>query len=407
MVGVQFRRAGKVYDFSSDGIEVSVGDFVVVNSERGPSLAEVVAIRFLHPDNKIEKKLKPIVRRASLKELGRPARLTPEAVQSFTRQQVEKHGLKMKILHSEVQFGGNKVIVYFSSPGRVDFRELVKDLAGGLKTRIELKQIGARDETKLLGGTGICGREYCCSGFLREFVPVSIRMAKNQNLALNPNKVSGGCGRLLCCLTYENKTYSDLRTRLPPRGARVTVRSTGLTGVVIKSDLLNQIVVLEREQGESIEARVSDLEISTRTLKPTGTIATEGENGLSQEDADAMEWAEGLDLSALSEDFAPRQSSQEKDRSPKKTRPDTVPYNHSRPGRTGRGKELFNPESKNRQSGKSRKGMGRGRQQSSRPPRAPFPEQPVSPTPTEGRSSGAQGKKQIKQQPGRKPGVSE
>ena len=120
----------------------------------------------------------------------------------------------MRIINIEVQFGGNKVIVYFSAPGRVDFRELVKELASGLKTRVELKQVGARDEAKLTGGLGICGREFCCSSWLREFVPVSIKMAKNQNLALNPNKVSGGCGRLLCCLTYEDETYSELRQKL-------------------------------------------------------------------------------------------------------------------------------------------------------------------------------------------------
>ncbi|NRA43830.1 MAG: hypothetical protein HRU09_02625 [Oligoflexales bacterium] len=302
IVGVQFRRSGKIYDFSSEGLSVIVGDHVIVDSDRGPSLAEVVSVRFHHPEEHFEKKLKPIVRVASKKEVNRPARLTPDDVTSFTKEQVEKHSLKMRILRSEVQFGGNKVIVYFTAPGRVDFRELVKDLASGLKTRIELKQIGARDETKLLGGIGICGREYCCSSFLREFVPVSIRMAKNQNLALNPSKVSGGCGRLLCCLTYENDTYSSLRQSLPPIGARVRVPELDQIGKVVRADLLNQVVVLGTDDGGQMEVKVDKVEIIDRHSSQS---KDDPKSSASEElDPDAEQWADDLDLAALTDEVS-------------------------------------------------------------------------------------------------------
>lgn len=303
IVGVQFRRSGKVYDFSSEGLSVIVGDHVIVDSDRGPSLAEVVSVRFHHPQEHVEKKLKPIVRIASKKEVNRPARLTPDEVTNFTKEQVDKHGLKMRILRSEVQFGGNKVIVYFTAPGRVDFRELVKDLASGLKTRIELKQIGARDETKLLGGIGICGREYCCSSFLREFVPVSIRMAKNQNLALNPSKVSGGCGRLLCCLTYENDTYSSLRQSLPPIGARARVPELDLIGKVIRADLLNQVVVLGTDDGGQTEVKVDKLEIIDRHSSHASDDNLQPNTSESL-DPDAEQWADDLDLEALTDEVS-------------------------------------------------------------------------------------------------------
>lgn len=342
VVGVQFRRAGKIYDFLSEGIELRVGDFVVVHSDRGPSLAEVVRLRFLLPGDQEERKLKPVSRKASVKELGRPNRLDPDFVQDFTLKQVRKHKLKMKILRSEVQLGGSKVIVYFSAPGRVDFRELVKDLAGGLKARIELKQIGARDETKLLGGIGSCGREYCCSSFLREFLPVSIRMAKNQNLALNPGKVSGGCGRLLCCLTYENDTYSALRTRLPARGTRIRILSTGQCGVVIRGDLLNQIVVLKGDEGEQLEVKVTDTEVLE------GSVST-ADDALAPEDADAMEWAEGLDLAALMDDVS------------------TLDADTS--GSSGKKQESFRDDESEKQPDREREQRVSGSQRQSRSPR--------------------------------------
>ncbi|MES2744414.1 MAG: regulatory iron-sulfur-containing complex subunit RicT [Bdellovibrionota bacterium] len=260
IVGVQFRRAGKIYDFDAREFPLALGDKVVVETERGPSLAEVKRIQFVESALVNSEALKPITRLASGKDQESAGRLTGEHSEQFTKQKIKDLNLDMRVINVEIQFGGNKVIVYFSAPGRVDFRELVKELAGGLKTRVELKQVGARDEAKLAGGLGICGREFCCSSFLREFVPVSIKMAKNQNLALNPSKVSGGCGRLLCCLTYEDETYSALRQRLLPKGARVRLQE-GILGDVVRGDILNQVMQVELDTGELRTVPISELEV--------------------------------------------------------------------------------------------------------------------------------------------------
>jgi len=281
IAGVQFRRAGKIYDFTCGDVAIQVGDQVVVDTERGPSMARVAIIRYEIGSND----LKPILRKPSKYEIEKPAKVSLEEVITYTRSQINQYELDMKILTADIQFGGNKITVYFSSPGRVDFRDLVKSLATGLKARVELKQVGSRDETKLIGGIGICGREYCCSSFLREFVPVSIRMAKNQNLALNPNKVSGGCGRLLCCLTYEDQVYTDLRKILPPRGTRVRLLGLGGLGDVIKGDILNQLVLVETDDGQQVSVAVSEVEVVSKA---------EGK----QEAQD--DWGGNLDLDALS-----------------------------------------------------------------------------------------------------------
>jgi cell fate regulator YaaT (PSP1 superfamily) len=234
-------------------------------------------------------------------------RLTPESATKIARKLVDDMKLKMQVLQCEIQFGGSKVIVYFSAPGRVDFRDLVKDLATGLKARVELKQVGARDEAKLVGGIGICGREFCCSSFLREFVPVSIKMAKNQNLALNPTKVSGGCGRLLCCLTYENDLYTELRKQLPPRGTRVRAIEEGILGNVLKGDVLNQVVLIEAQDGRYMSIKLKNLEI----VEP-GTGVPE------EQDSEADNWAEDIDLAALEDkpQAKPGQPQQQQQRPP-------------------------------------------------------------------------------------------
>jgi len=260
VVGVQFRRAGKIYDFSAPNTSVKIGDHVVVDTERGASIAKIVTVKYSDKDSYGETGIKPILRVASTKDIDLEGKFNEDKVMSFSRERIARIGLEMRVMKAEAQFGGNKITIYFTAPGRVDFRDLVKDLAGGLKARVELKQVGARDEAKLVGGMGICGREYCCSSFLREFVPVSIKMAKNQNLALNPNKVSGGCGRLLCCLTYENDTYTDLRKRMPPYRSRVKTFD-GLYGDVVKADLLNQVCVIEAEDGQQHTVPVNRLEV--------------------------------------------------------------------------------------------------------------------------------------------------
>lgn len=288
IIGVQFRRAGKLYDFSSGDNDLRIGDQVIVDTDRGPSLAQVARIRFEEASARGDRVLKPILRRATKKELDKKSRLSEDEVTRLTKNQVDQLELKMKVLKSEVQFGGSKVVVYFTAPGRIDFRNLVKELAAQLKTRVELKQVGARDETKLLGGLGICGREYCCSTFLREFVPVSIRMAKNQNLALNPSKVSGGCGRLLCCLTYEDDVYTELRQKIPPRGTKVKIIDRGDIGIVIRSDVLNQLVLVESENGQQNLIAIKDIEVVSKSAQ------LDEDTDLGRE-----EWGDDIDLALL------------------------------------------------------------------------------------------------------------
>lgn len=287
IVGVQFRRAGRIYEFAAGETNLRIGDDVVVETDRGPSLAKVATVRFAYNADS-GRDLKTITRLATRRDLDETRKLTADDAVKFARSRAETLGLKMTVLQSEVQFGGNKVIIYFAAPGRVDFRELVKELASGLKARVELKQVGSRDEAKLVGGIGICGREFCCSSFLREFVPVSIKMAKNQNLALNPNKVSGGCGRLLCCLAYENELYSELRRKLPPRGTRVRSLEDGQVGQVLKGDVLNQIIVIETGEGRLITVPVAQ----TETLE--AGAADQSEDG-----SEAEAWGEDIDFAAL------------------------------------------------------------------------------------------------------------
>ena len=295
VVGVQFRRAGRIYFYSlREKMSVLLGDKVVVDTERGLSLGEVVSLRY----SKSDKRMKPVVRKAThhdpkqrSKNTNKRPRLSNEEMYEFVSTTVRGLELRMSILKVEPQFGGNKVLIYFSAPGRVDFRKLVKELAHGLQLRIELKQVGPRNEAKLLGGIGICGQEYCCSSFLREFLPLSTKMARNQNLALNPSKVSGGCGRLLCCLRYENDTYSALRKKLPSSGDKITIVGEADIdedknhGVVIKTDLLNESLLVEMSDGDRVVIKAEKVKKMTQV----------------QDGAEALaeEWGEDLDLEEL------------------------------------------------------------------------------------------------------------
>lgn len=286
IAAVQFKRAGKVYHFTiREHMTVLVGDMVVVDTDRGLSLAKVVQL-FSEPLG--EKKTKPVVRKATAGDL-KEGRISVAEAHDFVQKKITQLVLEMKVLKVEVQFSGNKVLVYFSAPGRVDFRKLVKEVATGLKLRVELKQVGPRNETKLLGGMGVCGREYCCSSFLREFLPVSTRMAKNQNLALNPGKVSGGCGRLLCCLKYENDNYTYLRRKLPEKGALVQVTSRDFEGTVSKVDLLNEMLLVEGDDNVRLSVAYKDVKV-LRAGGKTRKAATRD---------DAQDWGEDLDLDDL------------------------------------------------------------------------------------------------------------
>lgn len=269
IVGVQFKRAGKIYDFSYQNMNLRVGDKVIVETEWGESIGKIVIVGFYSEEEYKKRELKPILKKLAKREAHKGFHLTCDEINRFAKRKINRLKLDMRVLKTEILYGGNRILIFFSSPGRVDFRGLVKDLAGGLKARVELKQVGSRDETKLLGGVGVCGREYCCSSFLREFVPVSIKMAKNQNLALNPTKVSGGCGRLLCCLTYENEHYKELRLHLPAPGSEVRIIETEEIGFVRKTDLLNQSIQLRlKDNQEAVSYKIKDLEIINHIKYP-------------------------------------------------------------------------------------------------------------------------------------------
>ena len=254
IISVQFSTASKLYDFNAAEIEIAVGDRVVVETERGLSIAQVVRGPVEREAGAAEK-LITIKRKATFEDLAtleRNRQKEHEAFDFCLRRIVER-SMQMKLVRVEYQFDGSKAVFYFTADGRVDFRDLVKDLAHTFHTRIEMRQIGVRDESKITGGIGICGRELCCCSFLRDFQPVSVKMAKEQNLALNPNKISGQCGRLLCCLDYEYETYCSLRKTFPKCGKRVRTATTN--GVIDKLNILTGTITLRMDDGKQIVVR--------------------------------------------------------------------------------------------------------------------------------------------------------
>ena len=263
VIGVRFRTAGKIYFFDPGKFEIKKGEHVIVETARGIEFVTVVAEPKEVPDDKVIQPLKPVLRIATQKDIEQEAANKEKEREAFKvcLEKIRKHELEMKLIDAEYTFDNNKVLFYFTADGRIDFRELVKDLAAVFKTRIELRQIGVRDETKILGGIGICGRPLCCHTHLPEFVPVSIKMAKEQNLSLNPTKISGVCGRLMCCLKHEEETYEELNRRLPGVGDFVTTED-GLKGEVHSVNVLRQLVkviVDNNDEKEIQEYRVDQL----------------------------------------------------------------------------------------------------------------------------------------------------
>lgn len=254
IIGIRFRTAGKVYYFDPVQFEIKKGDHVIVETARGIEYGTAVGdIRELE-EEKINQPLKPVIRIATERDDRQQAdnkKKEKEAYQ-ICLEKIKKHNLEMKLIDTEYTFDNNKILFYFTADGRIDFRELVKDLASVFKTRIELRQIGVRDETKILGGMGICGRVLCCHTFLSEFAPVSIKMAKEQNLSLNPTKISGVCGRLMCCLKNEEETYEELNRRLPNVGDYVTT-DDGYKGEVHSVNVLRQLVKVVVDTGDEKE----------------------------------------------------------------------------------------------------------------------------------------------------------
>lgn len=242
IVSIKFRTAGKLYDFHARDLELETGDAVVVETDRGRTLGTVVIAPREVPEKQVPDSLKGVQRKATEKDRDAAKKFVEreEAAHRYCAQRIQERKMEMKLVRAEYVFDGSKIVFYFTADGRVDFRELVKDLAQHFHTRIEMRQIGVRDEAKITGGIGICGRELCCCTFLRDFQPVSVKMAKEQGLALNPNKISGQCGRLLCCLGYEFETYCSLKKGLPKCGKKVSYQ--GKTAEVVSQNVLNQTV---------------------------------------------------------------------------------------------------------------------------------------------------------------------
>ena len=277
VIGVRFRNAGKIYYFDPAGREIHTGDHVIVETARGIEYGYVVLGSREVPDDKVVQPLKSVIRRASKEDEEVELKNHEKEKEAFRicKEKIRKHGLQMKLIDAEYTFDNNKVLFYFTADGRIDFRELVKDLASVFKTRIELRQVGVRDETKIVGGIGICGRPLCCHSYLSEFIPVSIKMAKEQNLSLNPTKISGVCGRLMCCLKNEEETYEELNSKLPNVGDYVTT-DDGLKGEVHSVSVLRQLVkviVITKDEKEIREYRVDQLKFKPRRRKDKGSVA--------------------------------------------------------------------------------------------------------------------------------------
>lgn len=264
VVGVRFKKTGKIYYFDPADMNIQKDTYLVVETARGIEFGEcVIGIKEINEDD-IVAPLKSVLRIATEEDIDKHFKNKDKEKDAFNicLKKIQEHGLTMKLIDVEYTFDNNKVIFYFTADGRVDFRELVKDLATIFKTRIELRQIGVRDEAKMLGGLGPCGRPMCCSSFLGDFASVSIKMAKEQNLSLNPTKISGICGRLMCCLNYEQSTYEDIRKRMPKVGS--IVKTSEGTGEVFSNNIVKESVKVKLKRGE--EEILEEFKIETIEL---------------------------------------------------------------------------------------------------------------------------------------------
>ena len=275
VVGIRFRNAGKIYYFGPGKLQLKAGMHAIVETARGVEMGTVMTDPREVSEESVVQPLKPVIRIATEQDEKQAEKNRQKEKEAFKicLEKIKKHELDMKLIDTEYTFDNNKVLFYFTADGRIDFRELVKDLASVFKTRIELRQVGVRDETKIMGGIGICGRPLCCHSYLSEFIPVSIKMAKEQNLSLNPTKISGVCGRLMCCLKNEEETYEVLNSKLPGIGDTVTT-ADGLRGEVHSVNVLRQtvkvIVVVDKDEKEIREYKVDQLKFKPRRKKGKG-----------------------------------------------------------------------------------------------------------------------------------------
>ena len=258
VVGIRFKSVGKIYYFAPGNIEFAKGDFAVVETVRGTEIGEVMLTNRKVPEENIVSPLKPVLRKATDEDIKKIDKIKEKEKEAFEicMNKIKYHKLDMHLVDVEYTFDENKILFYFTAEGRVDFRELVKSLASVFKTRIELRQIGVRDEAKMLGGIGVCGRPICCNSFLGDFQPVSIKMAKEQNLSLNPTKISGTCGRLMCCLKYEQSTYEEM-LKFVPRVDAIVDTADG-KGTVIENNVLAGLVKVRIDRGEDSIVNVYD-----------------------------------------------------------------------------------------------------------------------------------------------------
>lgn len=293
VVGVRFRNAGKIYYFGPGKLDIHAGMHVIVETARGVEMGTVMTEPKGVSEEEVIQPLKPVIRIATEADEKTVAKNREKEKDAFRicLEKIAKHKLDMKLVEAEYTFDNNKLLFYFTADGRIDFRELVKDLASVFKTRIELRQIGVRDETKIVGGIGICGRPLCCASYLSEFIPVSIKMAKEQNLSLNPTKISGVCGRLMCCLKYEEDTYEELNGRLPNIGDYVTT-DDGLKGEVHSVSILRQlvkvIVTVNNDEKEIREYKVDQLK-----FRPKKRREKQSTNDAELKQLEALEKKEG------------------------------------------------------------------------------------------------------------------
>ncbi len=299
VIGVRFRTAGKIYFFDPINFDIKRGDHVIVETARGIEFGTVITGITEVEDEKVIQPLKPVIRIANERDVEQEANNKVKEKEAFRicQEKIRKHELEMKLIDAEYTFDNNKVLFYFTADGRIDFRELVKDLASVFKTRIELRQIGVRDETKIVGGIGICGRPLCCHSYLADFVPVSIKMAKEQNLSLNPTKISGVCGRLMCCLKNEEETYEELNRKLPGVGDYVTT-ADGLKGEVHSVNVLRQLVKIVVEEGDEKEIKeypVEQLQFKRRRGKKDKLDLSREE----MQELEKLEEEEGQQLSEI------------------------------------------------------------------------------------------------------------
>ncbi len=374
VIGVRFRTAGKVYFFDPLQLEIKRGDHVIVETARGIEFGTVVAGVHEVEDDKVIQPLKPVMRIAGERDIEQEAANKEKEKEAFKicKEKILKHGLEMKLIDAEYTFDNNKVLFYFTADGRIDFRELVKDLASVFKTRIELRQIGVRDETKIRGGIGICGRPLCCHSYLSDFVPVSIKMAKEQNLSLNPTKISGVCGRLMCCLKNEEDTYEELNRKLPGVGDYVQT-ADGLHGEVQSVNVLRQLVKVLVEVGDEKELK----EYEADTLQFKRRRGKKGSQELSKEELKELEKLEQVEEKEETEERAEKRTEQRPERPDRREQKNDGENrgdnrnneNRRRDGRrdenrrnNNRGENNRNGDNRNENRGDNRRDNNRGRE---------------------------------------------